>query len=123
MTVNDHFDAWLKTLDWPSVGPKLLRALEDVDWALSSDKPDEAEKIVDRVFAEIGRTQAELATHKGGRETGPADAKVRRTAARGACLLESKPWSDRPIFIGGQDSDDPHMGQKRRLSAASGSRS
>jgi hypothetical protein len=67
MTVNDPFDAWLKTLDWPTVGPKLLQALEDVDWALSSDKPDEAEKIVDRVFAEIGRTQAELATHKEGK--------------------------------------------------------
>ena len=65
MTVNDHFDAWLKTLDWPTVGPKLLQALEDIDWALASDKPDEAEKIIDRVFAEIGRTQAELATLQG----------------------------------------------------------
>ena len=68
MTINDHLDAWLKTLDWPTVGPKLLRALEDVDWALSSDKPDAAEEIVDRVFAEIGRTQAELATHKEGEQ-------------------------------------------------------
>jgi hypothetical protein len=64
MTIDTRLDAWFATLDWPTVGPKLLRALEDVDWALSSDKPREARKIVERVFAEIGRTQAELAADK-----------------------------------------------------------
>jgi hypothetical protein len=56
-----------------SSGDSRLRGLkvQERGRALSSDKPDEAEKIVDRVFAEIGRTQAELATQKDGSEAEP----------------------------------------------------
>jgi hypothetical protein len=68
MTINDRLEARLTTLDCPTVGPKLMRALEDIDWALSSDKPREAERIVDRVFVEIGRPQAELGAHKEGEQ-------------------------------------------------------
>ena len=31
--------AWEKTLDWPTVGPKLIAALEEISWALISEKP------------------------------------------------------------------------------------
>ena len=46
---------WEKSLNWPEVGPKLIAALEDIDWALSSGKPKAASEIVGRIFTEIGR--------------------------------------------------------------------
>ena len=46
---------WEQSLNWPEVGPKLIAALEDIDWALSSGKSKAASEIVGRIFAEIGR--------------------------------------------------------------------
>jgi len=46
---------WEKTLNWPEVGPKLIAALEDIDWALCDDHIDAARDIIVRVFREIGR--------------------------------------------------------------------
>jgi hypothetical protein len=43
MDDNERFQAWFKSLDWPTVGPKLFAALEDIDWALSSAKRPKAE--------------------------------------------------------------------------------
>ena len=48
---------WEQSLDWPVVGPKLIAALEDIDWALACGKPEAAQKIVHEVFKEIGRSQ------------------------------------------------------------------
>jgi hypothetical protein len=61
MTMNDRLDAWLKTLDWPNVGPRLIAALEEIDFALHSAKRPafEARKIVERVWLETGRKAAE----------------------------------------------------------------
>jgi hypothetical protein len=37
-------------LDWQQVGPILLEAIEDIDWAFSSRKPKEAGKIVEQIW-------------------------------------------------------------------------
>ena len=39
--------AWESSLDWPTVGPKLIAALEDISWALISEKPAAAQSIID----------------------------------------------------------------------------
>ena len=49
--------AWESSLDWPTVGPKLIAALEDISWALISEKPAAARSIIGKVFTEIGRDQ------------------------------------------------------------------
>ena len=54
---DDRQTAWEKTLDWPTVGPKLIAALEDISWALASEKPAAAQEIIHEVFKEIGRDQ------------------------------------------------------------------
>jgi hypothetical protein len=48
-------EEWERSLNWPEVGPKLIAALEDIDWALSSGKPEAASEIVESVWKEIGR--------------------------------------------------------------------
>ena len=47
---------WEKSLNWAVIGPKLIAALEDIDYALhSASRPaDAAKKIVNRIFKEIG---------------------------------------------------------------------
>ena len=50
--------AWESTLDWPTVGPKLIAALEEISWALISEKPAAAQSIIDKVFTEIGKGRA-----------------------------------------------------------------
>jgi hypothetical protein len=40
-------------LDWQQVGPILLEAIEDIDWALSSQKPEEAQKIVEHTWKRL----------------------------------------------------------------------
>jgi hypothetical protein len=61
MDDNERFQAWFKSLDWPTVGPKLFAALEDIDWALNSAKRPkaEAQKIIERVWNETGRATVE----------------------------------------------------------------
>jgi hypothetical protein len=53
---------WLNSLDWLDVGPKLVAALEEIDWALSSGKTNAAKKIIDRIFREIGRPDENAAS-------------------------------------------------------------
>lgn len=50
---------WEKSLNWTVIGPKLIAALEDIDFALhcAARPADEAKKIVDRIFREIGRDE------------------------------------------------------------------
>lgn len=52
---------WEDSLDWKVVGPKLIAALEDIDFALNcSERPSqEARKIVARIFKEIGRDKVD----------------------------------------------------------------
>jgi len=53
---------WLNSLDWLDVGPKLVAALEDIDWALHSGKINGAKTIIDRIFGEIGRPDENAAS-------------------------------------------------------------
>ena len=48
---------WENSLDWKVVGPNMIAALEDIDFALScASRPSrEARKIVKKIFKEIGR--------------------------------------------------------------------
>jgi hypothetical protein len=48
---------WENSLDWKAIGPKMLAALEDIDFALScAERPSrEARKIIKKIFKEIGR--------------------------------------------------------------------
>jgi hypothetical protein len=57
MDVRQRQTEWESSLNWPEIGPKLIAALEDIDWALhSAIRPTaEAKKIVARIFKEIGR--------------------------------------------------------------------
>jgi hypothetical protein len=60
MDDNERFQAWFKSLDWPTVGPKLFAALENIDWALSAKRPKAAaQKIIERVWNETGRATVE----------------------------------------------------------------
>jgi hypothetical protein len=47
---------WEKRVNWAVIGPKLIAALEDIDFALHcAGRPTyQAKKIVDRIFKEIG---------------------------------------------------------------------
>jgi hypothetical protein len=47
---------WEKNVNWAVIGPKLIAALEDIDYALHGARrpSDEAKKIVNRIFKEIG---------------------------------------------------------------------
>jgi hypothetical protein len=49
MTENQRLDAWLHAMDWPTVGPQFIQALEDIDFALQNGRrpADEARKIID----------------------------------------------------------------------------
>lgn len=59
MSPSQRQTEWENGLNWAVIGPKLIAALEDIDYALHcAARPTvEAKKIVDRIFKEIGRDE------------------------------------------------------------------
>ena len=57
MAADKRQTEWEKSLDWPTVGPKLIAALEDISWALHDGQVDAAQQAISKVFTEIGRDQ------------------------------------------------------------------
>jgi hypothetical protein len=55
-------EEWLRSLNWPEIGPRLIEALEDISSALGSGKPEAAAEIVTRVWKEIGRDKLDEPT-------------------------------------------------------------
>jgi hypothetical protein len=55
-------EKWERSVNWNQVGPQLIEALEDIDYALAYRKVKDARDIIGRVWKETGRDKLDEPT-------------------------------------------------------------